>query len=422
MDSLKEYGVVHGIKKNVLERLFIEQAFDKRVLVAEGTPHQDGVEGAFKLLVDISGVGKPKEREDGSVDHKELKKVINVKKGQPLIRYIPPEPGTPGKSVLGKDIDPPRPKEEQLIPTPGTEISKEDPRLLVAATDGAVFLNTYGNIEVRTTKVINGDIDYSTGNISFSGDLKVTGGVRAGFSVKADGDLFIGGYVEDTEISCSGDMEIIGGVVGSGNGKLVCGGTLKVHHIENFNVQARKSIVVGDSVLHSKVRTEETLKAKTIVGGEIDAVRGIEVETIGNASEARTIIKMGNVFFLLQQKKIIDGKKDELLSEAADIKEEIYTVVKNGMDGNGKISPEDTAVFDEKKEEVHLIHRQISKLDKRLEELDVKLREQANPVIKARMIFPNTFVRFGLVQKIIKQKIINKIICADEAQIIIRSE
>ncbi len=422
MADLKEYGVVHGIKKDIIERMALEQVCDERILIAEGTLPEPGVDGRFEILIDTSGIGKPKRREDGSVDHKELKKVINVKKGQPLIRRIPPQPGKKGRSILGKDIDPPKSKDAVLSPSLGTEILEENPDLLVAATDGAVSLNTAGGMEVRTAKVINGDIDYSTGNISFSGDLKITGGVRAGFSIKADGNLTISGHVEDTEVSSSGDMEITGGAVGSNNGKLIIGGSLKVHHLENFTVQARKSIMVIDSILHSSIRTEALVKAKTIVGGQIEAAHGIEAGTIGSASETKTVIKIGNVFFLLQQRKMVNEKQQEIRGGLIKCKEEIFTLVKNDMDSNGKLGHEDEPKLEELKECVHKLNKQLSKLVHRLEEIEIKLKDNPNPVIKANVVFPNTVIRFGLVEKIIKEKIFKKIICADENKIIIRNE
>ncbi len=419
-EGLKEYGVTFGINQQILDRMYIERVCDKRILVAEGEPPGTGTDGYCKVLIDVSGIGKPKELEDGSVDHKDLKKVINVKKGQQLVRHIPPVPGKKGRSVLNKSIDPPKQKDVPLVSGVGTAISEEDPEVLVSATDGAVSLNARGTLEIKTAKVINGDIDYSTGNISFYGDLKIVGVVRAGFSVQADGDLYIGGNVEDAEVSSSQNIEITGGAVGSGNGKITCGGELKVHHLENFEITAGKDVSVDETILHSTVRTEGDVKAKTVIGGMIEAARGVEVETLGAASETKTIVKAGSVQFLLEQRKLLSGKVEDLHGQLSELKETIFALVKTGMDEMGKLSAPNTEKVEELKGQVHIKQKQFNGLNTRLEEVELKISDNPNPVIKVKQIFPNTVIRFGLAEKIISEKISNRIISADDNRIIVR--
>ena len=392
---------------------------NKRILAAEGVPSEMGTDGRLEILIDISGIGKPKKLADGRVDHKELKKVINVKKGDKLIRRIPPQPGNDGCTIFGSKINATPPKDAFLRVGVGTEISEEDSDILIAANDGAVKINSKGEIEVRTAKVVTGDIDYSTGNITFSGDLKIQGTIRGGFAIQADGNLSIGGSVEDAQVTSSGDMEIIGGAVGSGHGKIDCGGTLKVHHIENFNVTAGKYIIVSDTILHSSVKTEEYLEAKTIVGGQIEASQGIYVDTIGASSETRTVIKVGSAYLLIEEKKLFQERAIELNTELKKCKDEMYNLVKDGMDDNGNLTDEDVAEFEIQKEKRSKIIKQLTEIDEKIAEIDKSLEETPNPVIKVKKILPVTVIRFGLAEKIIREKLFNVSISASENKIII---
>ena len=416
---LNDRNIVYGIKGDAIDRMVSEGVCNKRVHVAQGLPPELGIDGRLEILIDISGVGKPKKLADGRVDHKELKKVINVKKGDKLIRRIPPQPGKDGCTIFGSKIKATPSKDAIFRVGVGTEVSEEDPNILIAASDGAVKINYKEEIEVRTAKVVSGDIDYSTGNISFSGDLKIQGTVRGGFTIQANGNLLIGGSVEDAQVSCSGDMEIIGGAVGSGNGKIDCGGTLKVHHIENFDVKAGKCIIVGDTILHSSIKTEEYLEAKTIVGGQIEAAQGVYVDIIGALSETRTVIKAGSAYLLMQEKKLFQERAIELNTELKKCKEEMYNLVKNGMDDNGNLTDEDTAELEIQKEKRSKIIKQLTELDEKTTEIDKSLKETPNPVIKVKKIFPITVIRFGLAEKTIREKVFNVSISASENKIIV---
>ncbi len=420
LSGLREYGVTNGINQQILEHMYLKRVCEKRILVAEGKPPGEGTDGYIKVLIDVSGIGKPKELEDGSVDHKDLKKVINVKKGQQLVRHIPPVAGKKGRSIFNKPIDPIKQKDVPLTPTTGTSISEEDPEVLIATTDGAVSLDSYGTLEIRTAKVINGDIDYSTGNVTFCGDLKIVGVVRAGFAVQADGSLYIGGNVEDAEVSSSRDLEITGGAVGSGNGKISCGGELRIHHLENFEVTAGKNVSVNETILHSTVRTEGDIQAKTVIGGMLEAARGVEVDTIGATSETKTIVKAGSTHFLLEQRKLLGGKVEDLRLHLSELKESVYALVKTGMDEQGKLSDSNIEKMVELKKQIHIKQKQFTGLNTRLEEVELKIEDNPNPVIKVKHIFPNTVIRFGLIEKVITEKLSNRIISANGNRIIIR--
>ena len=419
MKYLNDRGVVYGINLDAVKKMVSDSVCNKRILVAEGLPAEDGVDGRLEILIDTKGIGKPQELADGRVDHKDLKKVINVKKNDKLIKRIPPQPGKDGYTIFGTKIQAPSPKDVYFNVGVGTKVSEEDPDILIAANDGAVKINHKGEIEVRTAKVVTGDIDYSTGNISFSGDLKVQGSVRAGFAIEAHGNLLIGGSVEDAKVTSSGNTEVIGGVVGSGNGKIDCGGTLKVHHIENFNVKADKSITVSDTILHSTIKTEEYLDAKTVVGGEIEAAQGITVDTIGASAETRTVVKVGSAYLLMQEKKLFMEKVSELNVKLNTCKEEMYDCVKNGMDDKGNLSDEETAELEILKERRSKINEQLTELGNKITEIDDALKEMPSPEIRVKKIFPITIIRFGLAEKVIKEKLHNVIIRADGNKIII---
>lgn len=401
--------------------MVVERICNMRVLVAEGIIPDYGLAGKLEILVDISRMGKPKILKDGSVDHKELTKVINVKKGDKLVKRIPAKPGKDGCTVLGKKVSIGLPREAILNVKEGTEIHKDDPDILIAAYDGALFINVDGDVEVRQAKVIKGDIDYNTGNISIHGDLKILGTVRSGFSVKAEGSITITGNLEDADVCSASDMEIIGGAVGSKTSKITCGGALKIHHVENFSVSAQKNVTIQSGMLHTDLKTEGHLRAEKIIGGSIEATFGVEADTLGAASETKTIIKIGSTFLLIQQKLALQEKINQINQEITSQKEKIYQLVRQCMDEKGLLNKEDFLQLNILQKQKKKIDDQCLGVQQGIKELTKKININPNPVIKAKLIYPNTLIRSGLLEKVVKQKLTRIIINISENKLNFRS-
>lgn len=402
---LKQHKIVFGIKEDALQRMTAQSICNKRVCVAHGTQFQRGIAGYIEILLDTSKTGVPQLRENGSVDHKELHHVINVVKGDALLRRVPPQYGTEGMTVFGKPVPAPLPEDAVLYEGPGTKISEHDTDLLVAAFDGAATFYPDGTVEVRTHKIINGNIDYTTGNLTFSGDLHIKGNVRQGFSVKAEGNLTIEGDVEDSFLTSGGTIRISRGTSGAGNGIISCEGSLYVRHIENFTVNAQKDIFVADTILHSSVTTQKSITAKTIIGGQISFGHSLHAESIGAVSETKTVLKIGILHLLFQQKKLLHEKLNELQPQIHSNKEAMYVLVRESMDDNGQIPQSGLVELELLKQKEEKIISQIKELKEHLEKIEKESALNVPHEIKASVIFPNTIIRFGLQEKIIKEKL-----------------
>ena len=105
-ETLEAHHVKFGIKEDVLQDINKNGWTEKR-LIAEGESPIEGKKAKFVPLVEESSHrGIPQEREDGSVDYKDLGLYITVSEGTPLLRHFPPTAGTPGKGVNGEPILP----------------------------------------------------------------------------------------------------------------------------------------------------------------------------------------------------------------------------------------------------------------------------------------------------------------------------
>jgi uncharacterized protein (DUF342 family) len=174
-----------------------------------------------------------------------------------------------------------------------------------------VSIDKDGNVDVKRQRVIDNDIDYATGNISFAGDLIIKGTVRAGFTVDVQGNLRVCGNVEDTRIKSGGWIEIEGGAVGSGTGLIECSNHVKVRHLENFSIRSGNDVIIHEDSLHSSIVSEGKIKAKSIIGGSVNAF-GVECETIGSMAETRTVLDIGRMHQLVEERRELMRKSNEL--------------------------------------------------------------------------------------------------------------
>lgn len=416
-DVLSRHGVIFGIDIEKVREFVEKKICDEKIEVAFGKPVTHGKAGKLDFLIEMSDVGKPKMLPNGRVDHMELKKLVNVKKGEELVRRIPPVPGADGVSVLGINIKPPEPEDAVLHVGFGTAISEKDPNLLIAANDGALIVDSDGSIEVKTSRTISSDIDYSTGNITFSGDLKVNGSVRSGFSVKAEGALEVIGSVEDATIESESDVEIRGGASGKKRGIISCRGNLKIKHLENFNAKVHKDITVTSTILHSDVYCGGQIKAGAIVGGQIRVTHGMDVGEIGTEFGVKTLILLGYDEQILQLRRELEEEVESLNQIFRQKKEAAYHLVDVNLDDQGKINPEQEEELQELKDEAKVTQFKIMDVEKKLAKVLSKIANSPKPAIKASTIFPNTVFRYGDSEKTINNKLIGKTVTIENGNI-----
>lgn len=210
LNEVKEAGITFGVKEMVLRRV-VEEKVASPVLIAEGKPAIKGEDAVVTFKFETErGKLIPKEMEDGSVDHRELSLVQNVRKGQVLVERKPPTPGIPGKNVLGEDIKAAGGKDLLVIAGKNTYWEDEKKERLIAAIDGQPSL-VGRKVSVLTVYHVPGNVGYATGNIDFAGSVVIHGDIENGFVVKAEGDVTVGGNVEGGSIYADGNITIRGG-------------------------------------------------------------------------------------------------------------------------------------------------------------------------------------------------------------------
>jgi hypothetical protein len=418
-NALTDHGVTTGIDQDALILMEKRLVCNTFVEVARGIAPTAGTPGSIEVLIDVSQKGKPRVLPGGKVDHRDISYVVNVRKGTPLVKHLPPIPGKDGCNVFGKTVVAPVVKDQQFSRGKGTAVLPSDPNVLVADINGAVVVYPNGKVDVVDDKIISGNIDYSTGNVRFSGNLKVNGTVRAGFEIDAEGDCYIGGNVEDAKITSLGDIEILGGAVGQSKGMLKCAGSLKIRHIANFSVLAGGDIFILEDAIHCTISSEGNVRAKSVVGGTVAAWKAIEAETIGTEAEAKTIVDLGGKYILMQRKYALLKELADVTGHIGTVKEGMFKLVRDEMDAAGELSDgalERCAAL-KKKHRVGI--KRCSDVQAEMETLDKKLGGNPIPFVKASTVYPNTLIKFGSVEKLINEKLVQARITVDGEKIVV---
>ncbi len=402
LSCLTAHGVIVGISTAMVKKIVAEKIFATRIEVATGIPPVQPKPGRCEGLIDLESRGKPKIVAGGRVDHREIQYVIAVRKGMELVKRNPPIPGTDGQNIFGTIIPAARMVDALLPLGRGTTISDRDTNLLIAAVDGALTVRTDGIFEIRTEKVIESDIDYTTGNISFAGDIVVKGSVRTGFELEVDGDVCIMGNVEDAKIRATGAIEIRGGVSGGNQGVIKCGKTLKLHHVERFTIETC-DLIVSEDIVNTTIKAQRTIGAKNIVGGLTCAGISIVVASCGTSAETRTRLHILGSAELLAKKYSLLKETMQLTTAIGTTKQKLFDTVSKGMNADGVLAQTNIAMIAQlQNTKISLVETQ-NQRETEIASIEELLSQFPEPFIKIKNAHPGTLIKFENAEREINQ-------------------
>ncbi|QTL96980.1 DUF342 domain-containing protein [Iocasia frigidifontis] len=291
---LNEENISFGIKEEKITSLVKRDKEVENLLIAEGRPPVEGSDAKFIYHFEKNKESIGTKREDGSIDYYDLGIITNVNPGDVLVTKEAPQPGKPGKTITGEEIQPPEPKDKEL--PGGKNVERKDDNTLVASIAGQVVVD--GNkINVLPIYEVNGDVDLSTGNIDFVGNVVVKGNVMEGFKVKASGNVEVNGHVFAAHIDAGGSVIIKKGFVGKNKYHIHAQGDVQAKFIENGIIKTEQSLIVTDAIMHSQISVgksvEVTQNKGLLVGGLTRASNLIEANIIGSHLATATQLEVG---------------------------------------------------------------------------------------------------------------------------------
>jgi uncharacterized protein (DUF342 family) len=418
---LREQGVQGEIDRGALKSALSVAAFgaEADVVAARGTPPEPGRDGYLELLVDAGETpggetpggetpggetpgsdsswsgAQPASGDRGAVDFKSTRLIRNVAEGATLALVHAPTPGKPGRDVLGRPM-PARPG-KALAPKPGpnTRRSDQDPNLIVAATAGHVRLSR-GIPEVQECFIVAGDVDYSSGNVSFGKSVLIEGDVKSGFSVDAGGDVEIRGLAEDCRVTAKGKLLIRGGFTGGGRGVAQAKGEIRLGYLRNQEVRGESDVLVAGEAVNGKLLARKRAMVEGLVaGGKIQARQAVECLVAGTEKGAITHLEAGFDYGLAEKLEELRGQMDRLGKHARKIEEGLRQVQDLERLNRGLERWVIELVFE--------MERMRSKVDAKMNQLTERFaaldKQAAVPadarVVVRRMAYPGVVIKIG---------------------------
>ena len=347
---LASNGIEFGLDMKAIRDFEDFPVYSEPYLVAVGTKPINGNDARIIYNFDTDPKGKVKINPDGSVDFKELNKIQNVVKGQPLAKKIPPEAGKDGRTIYGRYLPAKDGKDVEIGLGKNVTIT-DNGNTVVASVSGQVLL-VKGKINVETVLVIPGNIDSSTGNVSGLGSVVIKGNVEDGFTVKAQGTIEVAGYVGRSNLFAGQDIIVKKGINGGDDkeyGHIIAGGSLWASFAQNATIETGDLCVVSDGIVNSQITAKRKILSKgkrsKIVGGVIKASEEINATTYGSEGGVETILEVGYDPKTKEELDNLENNLQALIQEQEDIDRNIQGIIKQKKRSRAKLSNEKEQLF-----------------------------------------------------------------------------
>jgi len=315
--KMLDAGISHGINDDALNGVLNLKDYGKKYVVAKATPPEEGEDGklVFHFSID-ERTGSPVEIGRGRVDLRTLDLFVPVTEGQLLVSGIKAIEGKPGFTVKGNIINP-RPVKDFTLPRGKNVTYNVEKTEMHSSCPGMVeYVNN--SINVSNVYKINGDCDTGVGNIDFEGSVHITGNVRSGYTIKATDGISIGGSVESAKLIAGGNVEVKGGMHGSGRGSIEAAGSVSILFVEQGTIVADGSIKL-DVCMHSKIEAGGTLHALgrrgAIIGGQVAVAGDVFTNFLGAISNTRTEVTVGAMPRKRSRLYVVEEELDKLIEE-----------------------------------------------------------------------------------------------------------
>ncbi|TYK66390.1 DUF342 domain-containing protein [Colwellia echini] len=349
LTAAQEAGVKKGFSKEHLIELAQLAAKEPpntqvEMQIATGRIAINGKDALIKPLVESaqSRILKPKKREDGSVDMRDLGDIICVNIGDPLAKKVPLTQGKEGYTVTATSLPPAPGNDVELVAGEGTNISPKNNNVLVSERVGLPKLINNG-MEVDEVYKIK-DVTVATGNINFTGSVIIDGNVNEGMTVVASGDITVGGFVESATLEAGGDITISGGIIGRKHDiektaitdvlmsvNIKAKGSIYALYCQYAQIVSGKNVRIENQLMHSIldihgrlwVGKEEQANGK-LIGGYCKVGTSVHAGFIGATAGSNTFINFEHQVIKFKERI---NSLDELIKKESTTTDELLAAI-----------------------------------------------------------------------------------------------
>ena len=384
-----ESGVVKG-----LQTAEIDQAIEKakagetvrNILIAQGQEPQNGEDTELEIQVRLASGQPLTVRENGRADYRSQDKITTIKAGALLARLATPTAGIDGWDITGKPIPARRGAARYVHVGRHVECREEEDGSLqyFAKIDGE--LDYRGNsIDILQVHTVESNVGLESGNVSFSGTVRVMGSVQSGFSVVSAESIFVEESVNGALLSAGDSINVEKGIVGENKAVLRAKKTIRARFAEQATLLAVGNIYLNNACLRCTVKCNGKMLLESekgnIVGGRVCCKLGLIAMNIGSQREVPTEIYFGQDILIQDQLEREQRRSQQLKNRNTEI-ERTITHLKRTF-------PADQKGLQQLHAEKHRNLQQIQMCSKRLFILSERLEQHFPSEIAVRgVIYP----------------------------------
>lgn len=324
---LEKNKIINGVKNDDAIAHWLKSADpdDKPFLIAIGkdAKYPKHAEIRYHFPTDYLHAGKI--NDDGSINFQDRGEIPYVEKEAFLAAKIFAEQGSTGVDVHGQEIPIEEPVDLTFEAGPGTRMSEDGVRIY-ATVAGQPHLDAMGNVSVCPEYQLKGDIGFETGDVTFDGNVVVSGKVKEGFKVQCAS--LTAEEIQGAHIDISGDLNVSLGIVDTELVKVK--GSVQAKFVHNSKINSFGDLIIQKEIVDSTIYLSGACinENGSIINSQISAKMGIKSGSIGNPSSRASRLTVG----VDEHARLLVAKVDAKLHKnnkvINELKQEITTLEK----------------------------------------------------------------------------------------------
>jgi len=315
MEKISNRGICLNIDYDLIRSLYDRYLNGEIIIqsvIATGTKSVNGRDSELILHFDRVDP-RPKIFPDGRVDYKTVESFVVIEKGDILLTKKPATEGRSGVTVFDTESQPVIGKDFDVIMGEGVTVNETG--MVYSATDNGYVDFHLNKISVIPTYVVK-NVDYTTGNIKFNGNVHIKGDVLPGFKVNAAKSIIVDGICQDCELIAGGNIILRTGIKSTGEGLLKSERNIVVGYGENTKIYAKRSIVIKKYAYNCELYSGTVIEAMSndgiIAGGIVKAFSEISVKQLGNKGNSKFSVIVGSKYFAEKDLAKLRSEKNKL--------------------------------------------------------------------------------------------------------------
>ncbi len=273
-----------------------------------GTLPRPPIDGRIEWSADFFNPGFEVDEETGRINFRRRIGNRNVAQGQLLATVVEPVNGVNGVDLQGSVVRVRKPRRSKI--RAGENVEADAAGLNYFATVAGRIRWHKDFLSVDRTFEIQGDLGLETGDVSHDGAVLVHGDILQGSRLEAVGDIEVMGTIEGAQVQTGGALHVHGGITGNEHTRIVAAGGVQARFILDAHILTGGDVTVENEIVHSNVSTRGAVYVPTgrIVGGEINALGGVDAGQIGSPASVPTIVIAGEDHSIEGQIAILKNK------------------------------------------------------------------------------------------------------------------